>query len=217
MFKRYLLTLLSFILLLLAYGVSLIPLLIADAGLSVEVSMNAFLVWGLLVLVSLFPAMAMIIRKIWFFKGKGEPIPYEALKTALLMINEGGGPAIVKEKRKGLIVSWNYQEPKWCRLMDKLELSQLYELHLSFDTATKTVNFSDKTRSIRFLICSEKVKVGLLGRPSPVLKVNRAKGDSLKSLTDATGYDHSFNPSEIKSPVLDAVLQSGWNARFHLL
>lgn len=216
MLKRYTLTFLACILLLLCYGTTLTPLLIAGAGFSTESSITAALIWALLVLLSLGPALSMIIRKIWFFKGEGEPVPLEALRTALLMLNKGKGPLLVTEKRKGLVITWNYKDPKWCRLMDRREINRLHELHLVFNNATKTVELSDKSRSLQIMICSEKIKTGLLRKPALLLGVKIGDRICIDSYTTTSELEYAFHPREIKSPVMGSILQSGWNVRFHL-
>ena len=214
MIKRYFLTIIAFLLLLLGYALTLIPLVIIGTGLEQQTHLLGFGIWGLLVLGSLIPALSMIISKIWFFQGHGEPVALKILQKKLLAVNHGNGPVQVQEKKKKFIVTWHYANPQWCELMNRMGMDKLYELHLVFDNATKTVVIADKIRSLRFVDCPEKVKTGFIAKPKPFLKVNLGKQWSIDNYTGAQPQDYSFQPGEIKSPVLGSILKCGWNVRF---
>ncbi len=214
MIKRYFLTITAFFLLMLGYAVTLTPLVIIGTGMEQQTHLLAFGIWGLLVLGSLVPALSMIIRKVWFFRGHGEPVALEILKEKLLAVNNAEGPIQVQEKKKKFVVTWNYSSPQWCELMNRGGMDALYELHLIFDNATKTVVVADKVRALRFIDCPEKVKTGFIGKPKLFLKVGLGEQWSVDNYIDTEPQDYSFQPGEIKSPVLGSILKSGWNTRF---
>jgi hypothetical protein len=214
MIKRYFLTIIAFLLLLLGYAVTLTPLVVIGTGLEQQTHLLAFGIWGVLVFGSLIPFLSMIIRKIWFFRGHGEPVALKMLQEKLLAVNHGKGPVLVQEKKKKFIVTWHYANPQWCELMNRIGMDRLYELHLFFDNATKTVVFSDKNRSLRFVACPEKVRTGFIAKPKLFLKVSLGEQWSVDNYTGAEPQDYSFLPGEIKSPVLGTVLKCGWNVRF---
>lgn len=214
MIKRYFLTIIAFILLLLGYAVTLMPLVIVGTGMEQQTHQLAFGIWGLLVLGSLGPALSMIIRKVWFFHGHGEPVALEILKETLLAVNTIAGPVQVQEKKKKFVATWHYSSPQWCELMNRSGMGALYELHLFFDNATKTVVVADKMRSLRFVDCPEKVKTGFIGKPKLVLKVGLGEQWSVDNYIDREPHDYSFQAGEIKSPVSGSILKSGWNVRF---
>lgn len=214
MIKRYFLTIIAFILLLLGYTATLTPLVVIGTGMEQQTHLLAFGIWGLLVLGSLIPALSMIIRKVWFFRGNGEPVALKILKKKLLAVNSVEGPVQVQEKKKKYIVTWHYASSHWCELMNRGGMDTLYELHLFFDNATKTVIVADKIRALRFVDCPEKVKIGFIAKPKPFLKVSLGEQWSVDKYTSAEPQDYSFQPGEIKSPVLGTILKCGWNVRF---
>lgn len=217
MLKRYFLTFIFFTLLLVCYGISLLPLLLLSDTLAQKSSSNAFIVWGLLAFISLFPALHYILKRIWFFEGRCEPVPLESLQSVLLNLNSLDAPVLVKEKKKKYIVTWRCKEEKWCQLMEHGGVKKLYELHLFFDNPTKTVFFKDISRSINFITCPAKVKVSFLRMSKPLLGISLSEENTIDTYGTMDISEYTFCPKEIKTPVLNTVLNQGWNVRFRYL
>jgi len=217
MIKRYLLTLGAFFLLVIGYLLTLLPLQIIRSELSTATYGKALLVWGILVALSFVPAVAMIIKKIWFFHGTGRPIPEKELHAALLRVNKLKIPIRVTEKRKQLIVEWRYDDPDWCEYMVAAHVSRLYELYLRFDDPTHTVRVTDRRRKVNFDLCPVRVKTGLLALPRPFFSLPRRKKYTFENYSNMAPSDFSFTPGEIKAPLLNSILARGWNVQFTLL
>ncbi|HHB76490.1 MAG TPA: hypothetical protein ENK84_08090 [Desulfobulbus sp.] len=217
MIKRYLLTFCAFFLLVIGYLLTLLPLQIVRSDLSTATYGKALLVWGILVALSFVPAVAMIIKKIWFFHGTGVPISEKELRAALLTVNRLKIPVRVTEGRKQLIAGWRYDDPYWCEQMVAGHVSRLYELHLRFDEATHTVRVTDRLRKVNFDLCPVRVKTGLLALPRPFFALTRRKNYTIEKYGDMVPSDFSFQPAEIKSPLLNSILARGWNVQFTLL
>lgn len=214
MVKRYLLTIFAFLLLLCGYALTLVPLLVVEAGLKSQAAMTAYGLWGGLVFVSLLPVLNMLLKKIWFFRGMGKTVPLATLKKQLLAINEVQGPVQVREKKNRLIVTWHVTSPKWCEWMNRHGMNRLYELHLRFDSATNTVETVDRVRSLQFIDCPEKVKTGFFSRPKPFLQVGLGKQWGVENYRGRNPEEYSYHSREIKSPVVGTLLKNGWNVRF---
>ena len=217
MIKRYLLTLLALFLLVIAYLLTLLPLQIVRSNLSMATYGKALLVWGVLAALSFLPAISIILKKIWFFHGRGTPLPEKELRAALLAINELNIPIRVREKRKQLVAGWRYDDPDWCEYMVAAHLSRLYELHLRFNEATHTVHVSDRYRKVNFDLCPVRVKTGLLALPRPFFALQRKKNMTIENYGNMAPSEFSFRPAEIKSPLTNSILARGWNVRFTLL
>ncbi|HHL34697.1 MAG TPA: hypothetical protein ENJ30_10070 [Desulfobulbaceae bacterium] len=217
MIKRYLLTFGAFFLLVIGYLLTLLPLQVIRSDLSTATYGKALLAWGVLVALSFVPAVAMIIKKIWFFHGTGVPISEKELRAALLRVNGLKIPIRVTEKRKQLVVEWRYDDPDWCEHMVAAHVSRLYELHLRFNEATHTVRVTDRYRKVDFDLCPVRVKTGLLALPRPFFALTRRKSDTIEHYGDMAPFDFSYQPKEIKSPLLNSILARGWNVQFTLL
>ena len=216
MLKRFVLTLVSLLLLLIAVLISLLPLLLVRVKLEDATFVWAFCLWAALAILSLIPLSGRIVRNIWFFSGIGDPVTLESLRERLLAINAMDCPVAVINQRKKLILTWRYQEAQWCELFSRLGISRLYELHCRFDTATRTVFLVDRVRNADFLICPDGIKIGWSRIPLPLLRANLRRLSTIEQYATVPADDYTFHPREIKSPVLGTVVACGWNVRFSL-
>jgi hypothetical protein len=217
MIKRTLLSLLALLAVAGGYLFSLLPLLVARNGLAGGQFSLALLIWSLLVLVTLPPLLTALCRKIWFFPGLGEAIAPELLHALLMEVNTMNCPVRVRSKGKKMVVSWRLDDPSWCERIQLSGMKRAYELWLTFDSATRTVQMIDRRRKIRFVRCPDKVKQGLFTNPSPQFRVSYGPDWGLDNYRQALAADYSFQPGEIKSPLLSTILKNGWNVRFNLL
>ena len=216
MLKRYFLTFFWLLLLLVVYLVSLMPLLVVRGQLDQSTCIMVFCIWLALATLSFLPVLGMLIKKVWFFRGTGEPVTLEQLRDLLLSVNAMPGPVQVVGKKKKLILSWRHQEMQWCELFSDLGISRLYELHCRFDPSTRTVLMADRMRTADFLICPERVKIGSLRIPLPFLRVGLGRLGTIERYKRTAPHEYRFHPREIKSPVMATILASGWNVRFSL-
>ena len=216
MLKRYFLTFFWLVVVLSIYLASLLALLAVKEQLDPSTGIMAFCIWLVLATLSSLLVLGMLIKKIWFFRGTGEPVSLEQLQEHLLGINAMSGPVQVIRKRKKLVLSWRCQEMQWCELFNDLGICRLYELHCRFDPPTRTVLLMDRMRTADFLICPERVKIGSLRVPLPFLRVRSRHLGTIERYTTTAPHQYHFHPREIKAPVMGTILASGWNVRFSL-
>ncbi|GAB4341773.1 MAG: hypothetical protein Kow0089_16430 [Desulfobulbaceae bacterium] len=214
---RYIKTLAGVFLYLFCCVLALAPLLVIRPhieGLHYGIGVT---VWALVSFLCFFPVMAVIVNRVWFFRGKGEPISLERLRAMILDVNTLDAPVSVKEHGERLVVSWRCQDQEWCERIEKTKMKKLYELWLRFDTATRTVTMVDKYRSVDWSLSPVKVKTGWFAFGTPYFGVETGMAWGLENYTDARPEDYEFSPNEIKSPILNTILKHGWNVRFRLM
>ena len=199
------------------YLSTLLPLLLVRADLSTPTFLRSLTVWGLMALFSFGPALSFLIKKIWFFQGSGQAVSLHMLRDKLLAVNEMHCPVRVKEKGKRLIAEWRYDDPDWCERMAAESISRLYELRLVFDEHTNTVTFSDRLRKVDLSLCPIRVKTGFFSRPRLFFGIKIGEDQGVEQYTMLRPVDFRFKPSEIKSPIVNTMLDQGWNVRFSLL
>jgi len=216
MFKLYTKTAFGLVLLCLIYFLALVPLLVIRTSLEHSSFLAAVAVWGLLAAVFFLPAAAMIVRKVWFFAGTGEPIVLDLLLEKLLEINSLQSPVAARKQKKKIIVSWRINDQDWCEKIEKTGMKKLYELWLSFDNRTKTVSMADKHRSVNWDLSPIAVKTGWTVPGPPFFGVTTGNEWGVENYKDAVPEDYRYTPDEIKSPVLNTILKNGWNVRFSL-
>lgn len=216
MLKRYLLTGLGFILLFFIYYLTLLPLLAIRANLEPSQFIIALVIWGILACIFMLPAAAMIIKKVWFFRGKGEPVVLKLLQSLLLDINKQDSPVLAKKQRKKNIITWRLDEQNWCERFEKAGMKRIYELWLDFDNSTKTVTMTDKYRSANWDLSPISVKTGWLVYSKPYFNIKTGRAWGVENYVDTLPDDYEYSPDEIKSPVMNTILKNGWNVRFSL-
>ncbi len=217
MFNKYFRMISGLILLLLVYCISLLPLIVVRSHLEYEQFLVGLGIWTGCALLFLFPALGFIIRKSWFFPGSGEPVILDLLQAIIFEINTMNGPARVKKTRKELLVTWKFDEPPWAEKMDFDGIKKLYELALVFDNNTKTVLMTDRYRTLKWKLSGHKAKVGFLSLPQLCLGVETGTKWGIENYKHTDQDAYTYEPSEIKTPLLNTILKNGWNVRFQLL
>lgn len=176
----------------------------------------AVTVWAFGAALFFFPALAIIIKKTWFFSGTGEPISLEQMERLLLEMNAFNAPVSVQSHGKKIIITWRHQDQAWCERLEQTRMKKMYELWLSFDNSTRTAIMTDKYRSVDWTLSPIKLKTGWLALSRPYFRVETGPAWGVENYVDSETDDYSFSPNEIKSPVLNTILKNGWNVRFSL-
>lgn len=213
---RYLKTFAGVLLYLLIACLALLPVLAIRVNIESANYVIAVTIWAIGTALFFFPALAVIINKVWFFSGKGEPISLERLQQLLLEMNDFNAPVSVQKQRKKIIVTWRHQDQAWCELLEQTKMKKLYELWIRFDNSTKTATMTDKYRSVDWTLSPIKLKTGWLALSKPYFQVETGADWGVENYVDSHPEDYRFSPNEIKSPVLNTIIKHGWNVRFSL-
>ena len=216
MISRYIKSISLFLLVLIGYALSLLPLMLVWPHLQREPLIGAMAIWGLLALVTLPFVLRMIVRKVWFFKGRGEPVIQDLLMSMIEGINDFDSPVLAWKKKNKIVLNWRYDDPKWCERMALEGVRKTYELRLFFDGNTRTVTMVDRMRKVDFDLCPIKVKTGWLRSPRLYCRVWTGQEWGLQNFKNTSPEQYSYLPREMKSPVFNAVISHGWNVRFDL-
>ena len=216
MFKRYAKTFALMLFLLMGYGISLLPLLLVRPHLQVQPFLGALTIWLFFSVLSLPFLLRMIIRRVWFFHGRGEPVIMDLLESMIMGINDFRAPVTARKKRGRLIVSWRCTDPQWCERMALEGIRKNYELRLVFDRNTRTVTMLDRVRSVDFKLCPIKVTTGFLAMPRLYWRIRTGPAWGLKNFESSRADQYRFRPQELKSPIFNAIIANGWNVRFDL-
>ncbi len=216
MIRRYLYTLLCLLALLGLYWLTLLPLLAVRTNLESRHFALALLVWGVIAGVLFIPALAVIIKKVWFFKGKGEPVVLDMLLSMLNHVNELDAPVMVRKHNRKIVCTWRHREPHWCERLEASGMKRFYELWIRFDNTTKTATLSDRYRAVNWDLSPISVKTGRFSFSRPLFKVELGDAWGIENYEDTEPQEYDFTPGEIKLPVMNTILQNGWNVRFSL-
>jgi len=213
---RYIKTFSGVILYILFCFVALLPVLVIRTNIESIHYTIAVTIWSIGVCLFFFPALAIIIKKAWYFEGKSEPVALDKLQKILLEINKFDAPVSVQSQRKNIIFTWRHQDQSWCQLLEDAKLKKLYELWIYFDNRTKTVTMTDKYRSADWTLSPIKLETGWFAYSKPYFRIATGNAWGVENYADSSPQDYSFSPNEIKSPVLNTIIKNGWNVRFSL-
>lgn len=209
-------TLLFLILLFLGYGCSLLPLLLVKSYLETEPFYLAIGVW-LALGFAVFPfLLRIIIRKVWFFQGKANPVDLKQLQTLILAVDDFNSPVRVRKKRKKIQIGWRCTDPDWCPHMALAGIHKSYELRLRFNPTTHTVIMSDRVRGVNFELCPMRVRTAWLAMPRLYCTLPKKERTGIEVFKKRRADQYSFSPQELKAPFFETIRSEGWNIRMDL-
>lgn len=216
MFTRYIKTLFGVIFYIIFFSLALIPIFVIRPNIESTHYSIAVSIWAIGTALFFIPSLAIIIKRVWFFEAKGEPVPLERLQAIIKEVNDYGSPVYIQSKRSKLKASWKLNEQSWCELYENARMKKIYELWMAFDKTTRTVTMTDKRRSADWKLSPIKVETGWFAYPKPYFNVAVGKDWGIDNYVNSTPDDYTFTPREIKSPILNTILKNGWNVRFSL-
>ena len=214
MAKRFL-TVFGLILLYMAVLALILFLAITIAG-DDETAMLIVMLAALVLSIGAFvPFLNWAIKRAFSFRGEGQPVPLEALRAQIQGINEFDAPVMIEERKGKLVATWKYVDARWLELFAKAGLTKSYELQMKFDEARHTVTMVDRTKQASW-------RAGLGGGSGSasasqgvVMAYEVGKQWGIKRNFEVGKiYDYKFVPSEIKLPILNSILRSGWDVRY---
>jgi hypothetical protein len=168
----------------------------------------------ILMFITFLPFLNFTAKRSFYFKGQGTPASYADLKKAILSTNDCNVPVMVIEKKGQLIVTWKYVDAKWWETIAKAGLTKAYQLHIKLDEYKKEATLIDVEKNV--LWGAGPTQVRLSGGYFRGIAVGIEVGDQWgikENFHLGKIYDYKFQPSEIRTPVLNTILKRGWDVR----
>lgn len=212
MAKRFILSVLAILLYMLLW----VPVLLLITAANPDPIIFAIMIPAIFILY--FPWFFWSIKKVWFFKAEGIPVPLEELRKEILSINNYDIPVIVTEDKKGnLKVTWKYLDAKWWELFAKTGRRDSYTLLVKFNDKKKEVRLIDIQKTMSWRAGLTDLKFHFTFFRGIMFQFSYGTAWGIKeNFTLGKIYEYKFNPGEIKSPVMSEILKKGWNVRFAL-
>jgi hypothetical protein len=156
-----------------------------------------------------------VLVMLFRFKGEGEPISGTELRAQIQAINQFDAPVMVEEHRGKLVATWKYVDAHWWELLAKAGLTKVYELHIKFDDAQRLVTLIDVSKTVSWRAGPTQVRLrgGFFRGVMLAYEIGKQWGIK-ENFELGKIYDYKFVPQEIKMPILNSILRSGWDARF---
>jgi hypothetical protein len=191
--------------------------IIAATGGDEEVGLIVALGTLIIFPITLIPFMQFVAKRVFRFKGEGEPNSEDTLRSLILNINDLDAPVMIQEKNGRLIATWKYVDAKWWELFAKAGLEQVYELHMKINADKKTVTMIDINKSVSWKAGPTQVRIrgGFFRGISTTYSIGKQWGIK-ENFELGKIYDYKFSSNEIKYPIMNTILRNGWDVRFGL-
>ncbi|NWF93219.1 MAG: hypothetical protein HXY46_09900 [Syntrophaceae bacterium] len=158
-------------------------------------------------------------------KPEVSPLSESELKRRLLTLNEMDVPFQVSERKDGKIdVTWRLADAKWAGLMTLNKVRKIQVIRLKFSDREKTCRAVDITKSVRATADGLKTAFSFETFFSRGVifwqwEYEKQYGLIIKDggLTFDKVYEYKFSYDELKNPIVNIVVQSGWKYKQVLL
>lgn len=170
------------------------------------------------------PFLDAAAKRVFSFRGRGTPVPADELRASLLAVNDWvDAPVQVTQRarRRGgpgtLVITWRYVDARWWERLAKAGLAELYELHVRLDEARGRATLIDVTRAVQWRAGPAEVRLRGGWFRGVLFQVELGRQWGIReNWSPGRIYAYRFVPAEIKMPVLNTLLRSGWDVRFGL-
>ncbi len=182
-------------------------------------ALTLYLIFGLLVviIVAFVPYLNFAMRRSFaFLPAAGvAPVDEARLRAEILAMDGFAGPVGVRKQGDKLILTWRYLDAAVWGLLAKQQRSKTYELHVKLDDARKQAILTDVKKSLRLGAGPDGVRLGFGFARGYLVGMETGRGWHLHGdLSVDKAYEFTFDPQEIKRPVHEVILRSGWTARY---
>ncbi len=215
-FKKILKIFAYLLLFMLLWGAVLfIAIKVVDTYGSEELQLWVLLSLSGAVFISFLPFFNYAIKRTFYYSGTGTPLSPGSLKNKLKEINNFSAPVMVEDKGKKLVITWRYVDAKWWEIFAKAGLEKIYELHVRFLEQKNEVILTDVMKDVSWKVGPETIKLSAGFFRGINVEVAIGKQWGIKeNFSIGKIYDYKFIPAEIKNPVINEILRSGWSVRF---
>jgi hypothetical protein len=172
------------------------------------------LVCTALIFLTFVPFLNFAAKRSFHFRGQGTPVSGADLRRALLSINDFGVPVVAMEKKRQVIVTWKYVDAKWWETFAKAGLKKVYALHVKLHEKKNEAVLIDVEKDVEW--GAGPAQVRLSGGYFRGIELDVELGVQWginENFHVGKTYDFKFQPSEIRNPVLNTILRSGWDVR----
>lgn len=200
----------------LLYGVVLLAREDEGLLLTAILAMMAFMILAFI------PYLDQVIKRTFTFRGEGQPVPAGMLCRQILAVNRSRAPVMAEERLYDLVLTWKYVDARWWEVLSKAGLTRLYELHVKLDEKRCVATLIDVHKSVYWRagptqvhIGPTRVQVGGHLRRGILVGYEIGKQWGIKeNWEQGVVFDYKYVPAEIKTPVMNTILRSGWDVRF---
>jgi len=139
----------------------------------------------------------------------------DQVRARLLELNRETAPYQIidgSSEKVDLIAEWKIVDAKWYELFAKANLTKVFRIYMKFDAAKNVVRAKDEEFTVEWRA----------GVPSLSISVSKFQGQMTsvefgaayaftEELKPGVVYNYRFSTGEIKKPIQETVVASGWS------
>lgn len=178
--------------------------------------LTAILAMMALLILAFVPYLDQVIKRVFYFRGEGAPVQAGTLRRQILSVNRTRNVPIQAEERLyDVVLTWKYVDARWWERLAKAGLTRLYELHVKLDEKRRVATLIDVHKSVRWRAGPTEVHIGRsISRGILAAYEIGEQWGIQENWAPGVVYEYKFVPAEIKTPVMNTILKSGWDVRF---
>ncbi|MFI7012090.1 hypothetical protein [Streptomyces sp. NPDC050145] len=140
------------------------------------------------------------------------PRPADQVRAALLGLNGDDVPYVVRDGRAegaDLVAEWRVLEPAWRTFFARTQVSRVYKVHMRLVPEKNEVRTLDKQFEVQWAGDVPRLSVSAEAQRGQVRTISKQR------TLGGGGAEEtfSFDSDDLKNPLQDAVLKSGWTWR----
>ncbi|MEK7668573.1 MAG: hypothetical protein AAB409_07985 [Gemmatimonadota bacterium] len=165
----------------------------------------------------LLPFLDFVAKRAFRFRGEGPPLPEADLRALITGIDTLPAPVMVTARKRRLVATWRYVDATWWQALSRSGLRKVHELQIKFDDARKRVTLIDVEKSVRWGTGPTAVWVwgGFFRGIALDYEIGIEWGIK-KDLEFGKTGEYRFSAGEIRRPIMNSILRSGWDVQLGL-
>lgn len=142
------------------------------------------------------------------------PVTAKTLRSRMLALNDLDLPFQVREEANGLVAEWRIADERWIGLMEAGGLHDVHRIHMELDPERQQVRSLDVRRTVEWSAGLAEISASFsFFRGISFFEYDRGAqlGVFFRDGRWTTkAYDYEFVLSEMKTPLVQAIVGSGW-------
>lgn len=150
-------------------------------------------------------------------KAEVKAVSMDVIKDKIEMINTYDLPVVVeKQSDKKYVLTWRYADSKWTEYMSKSGVSHSYKIIVKLNDAKKRATLIEVRRKLKWFVKPTRFKIQ--GRSFRGISAKYKKGVGWTTIEGFESKEENlkFQPSDLRSPLVNSLLDNGWDVRFGL-
>ena len=147
--------------------------------------------------------------------GQTAPVPAETLRSRILALNELDLPFQIREEPDRLVAEWRIADERWIGLMEAGGLHDVHRIYMELDPERHRVRSLDEHRTVSWNAGIAHVSGSFsFFRGISFFEYSRGAQFGLffrNGRWTTKAYDYRFLLSEMKTPLVEAIVGSGWS------